>query len=299
MTIHLDPRGDIAIAEIIVYLPVLVVSGILVARHGVARKAGWIFLLILSLVRIIGGATAVAAEQNPSDKTLDIVSATLTSAGVSPLLLATIGFLGTVCYRTLGDEPLIWRGLRIMSLLCSVALLLAIVGGVKMGNAKTIADLNSANTLRHAGAAMFAVLFVLIFLLHMYCWVSRSRITKARRTLLASISLALPFLLIRVVYTVLSSAAPYTTSLSSAGGSSTTSNSPLSKFNSSTGSWIIYLLMSVLAEYAAVVVYCVAGTRIRLQDDVPDYINSATADYDDDRYKFARAQGPMGANWGR
>ncbi|KAH9921456.1 uncharacterized protein B0H18DRAFT_956651 [Fomitopsis serialis] len=298
MTIHLDPRGDIAVAEIVMYLPVLFVSGSLVAKHGITRRAGWIFLLILSIVRIVGGATQVAAEQNPSNITLDIVSYTLTSAGVSPLLLATIGFLATVCQRTLSDDPLISRGLRIMSLICTIALILAIVGGVDIGNAKTAADLNKGADLRHAGAILFAVLFGSIFLLHMRCWSEMSNIMKARRTLLKSISLALPFLLVRVVYTVLSAFAPSTQSISASGVvSSTTSDSTLAKFSATTGSWVIYLVMSVLMEYAAVMVYLVAGTRIRLQDDT-DYVKSATVDYDEERYRMTAERRPV-AGWPR
>ena len=45
----LDQRGDIAIAEIVLYVPILLLSIILVARHGAARKAGWIFFAILSI----------------------------------------------------------------------------------------------------------------------------------------------------------------------------------------------------------------------------------------------------------
>lgn len=48
-TMGLDERGDIAIGEIIIYLPILLVSAILVYRHGIKRRAGWIFLVILSL----------------------------------------------------------------------------------------------------------------------------------------------------------------------------------------------------------------------------------------------------------
>jgi len=249
-------------------------------------------------VRIVGGATQIAAEQNPSNITLDTMSYTLTSAGLSPLLLATIGFLATVCQRTLSDDPLIARGLKIMSLICTIALILAVVGGVDMGNAKTTADLNKGEDLRHAGAILFAVLFGLIFLLHMRCWSNVNSIMKARRTLLAAISLALPFLLVRVVYTVLSAFSPVTQSASASGKvSMTTSDSPLAKFSATSGSWAIYLFMSVLTEYAAVMVYLVAGTRIRLQDDT-DYVKSATVDYDEERYRMPAQQRPV-AGWPR
>lgn len=59
---------------------------------------GSLALLTVSfpLVRIVGGITHIVSEQNPSNVTLQIVFATLEGAGVSPLLLATLGFLQTV-----------------------------------------------------------------------------------------------------------------------------------------------------------------------------------------------------------
>ncbi|KZT67599.1 hypothetical protein DAEQUDRAFT_812672 [Daedalea quercina L-15889] len=299
MTAHLDNRGDIAIAEIIAYVPVLIASVFLVVRYGVARELGWVLLLTLSLVRIIGGATLIASQQDPSNVTLDVVASILVAAGVSPLLLATLGFIGTVCQYTLDNDPRLVRGLQLMSLLSMIALILAIVGGVDVGNAKTQADLSEGTKLRHVGAIFFVVLFVLIFLFHLLCWMNMRQIMKARRMLLASISFALPFLAVRVVYTVLSAYAPPTRTISASGEvENATSNSPLAKFNPTTGSWVIYLFMSVLMEYCAVLVYVAAGTRLQL-DDITDYVKSATVDFEQERYNMAAEYGPKDVSWER
>ena len=45
----IDQRGGIAIAEIILYFPILILSIFLIVRHGATRKAGWIFFAILSV----------------------------------------------------------------------------------------------------------------------------------------------------------------------------------------------------------------------------------------------------------
>ena len=45
----IDQRGGIAIAEIILYFPILILSIFLIVRHGATRKAGWIFFAILSI----------------------------------------------------------------------------------------------------------------------------------------------------------------------------------------------------------------------------------------------------------
>lgn len=49
----LDARGDIAAAQLAVYIPVLAISVFLVSRHGFGRRAGWLFLLILSISQFI------------------------------------------------------------------------------------------------------------------------------------------------------------------------------------------------------------------------------------------------------
>lgn len=45
----LDARGIIAVVEIVIYIPILLLGLLLSLRHGFARKAGWISLVILAL----------------------------------------------------------------------------------------------------------------------------------------------------------------------------------------------------------------------------------------------------------
>lgn len=47
--VKLDARGYIAIVEIVIYAPLLLVIIPVVFRNGFARKAGWIYLLLLSI----------------------------------------------------------------------------------------------------------------------------------------------------------------------------------------------------------------------------------------------------------
>ena len=111
----LDARGDISVAELVIYVPVLCVSILLVVRHGINKKLGWFFLVLLSistifishishsvladtsLVRIIGASTHIASElSSSSNTTLHIVYSIMEASGLSPLLLASLGFLETV-----------------------------------------------------------------------------------------------------------------------------------------------------------------------------------------------------------
>lgn len=55
----LDDFGRIAIVVAVLYVPVLILSVILVLRHGFKRDAGWIFLAIFSTSKYIRIGLAV------------------------------------------------------------------------------------------------------------------------------------------------------------------------------------------------------------------------------------------------
>jgi hypothetical protein len=45
----LDDHGKLGAATIPFYVPILVISFVLVLRHGFTRDSGWIFILIFSI----------------------------------------------------------------------------------------------------------------------------------------------------------------------------------------------------------------------------------------------------------
>lgn len=86
----------IAIAELCVYIPVFILTVLLVLRQGFNRQLGWIYLAIFCLIRIIGAGIKILSVHNPTS-TSDIEwSAILQSVGLSPLLLASMGLLKRV-----------------------------------------------------------------------------------------------------------------------------------------------------------------------------------------------------------
>lgn len=88
----LNSHGDLAIVELIFYTPALALALWVAGRHGFGRQAGWIFLAVLTLVRIIGSAMLLASEHKPSTA-LITGAAILDGVGISPLLLAMLGIL--------------------------------------------------------------------------------------------------------------------------------------------------------------------------------------------------------------
>ncbi|EJF58410.1 hypothetical protein BD309DRAFT_606118 [Dichomitus squalens] len=267
----LDARGIIAIIEIIIYIPILCLGIFLSFRHGFARNAGWIFLVILALIRLIGGVSHILSENNPGNSTERTMYVILEAAGLAPLLSATLGFLRTVSQYSLDNTLVMTRGLAVLTLVSTIGLVLTIYGGTKMASASSEDSLNSGSDLRHAGIILFIVVWVGCALVTFYVWRQKDLILRYRRRLLNAITFTLPFLAVRVAYGVLSSFAPFPVSFQNGQEVANNGDSGLAKFSSTSSSWGAYLVMSVLMEYIAVSIYAIVGVITPLSKDQPAY----------------------------
>ena len=88
----LDARGYVSIVEIIVFIPSAIASAVICSRHGFSRSSGWIYTLVLSIIRTVGAVCQLLTYNDSSD---GLIKATviIDSIGLSPLLLATLGML--------------------------------------------------------------------------------------------------------------------------------------------------------------------------------------------------------------
>lgn len=181
------------------------------------------------------------------------------------------------------------RVFRLLGLLATIALALSIYGGTEASSSSQSSQ-KSSNQLRQIGAILFLVLYVLLVGVHVFCWMRSSLLMKNRRTLLVAISSALPFLGVRVIYSVLSA---YSGSLVLSPSSSTApaKQSSLAAFNMVTGDWPIYFCMSVLMEAITVVIYTTAGIKIPLQQDY-----HAQAKFEDDEHPLYAVGGQTAYN---
>ena len=88
-------RSGISVAELVVYFPSLLVAVWIASRHGFGRNAGWFFIIIFSLVRIIGAICQLISISHPSTGVLE-AAFICSSVGLSPLLLVLTGLLSRV-----------------------------------------------------------------------------------------------------------------------------------------------------------------------------------------------------------
>ncbi|KAL8821729.1 MAG: hypothetical protein Q9223_000303 [Gallowayella weberi] len=249
----LKDTSRLAIAEISFYFPALILSIIIVIRHGFNRQLGWIFLCILAIIRLVGNSEEIAANQNHSNG-LFIAAAVCNGLGLGPLLLVTIGMLKRVNTAVLKDHArgrggllqghtakfLNWGRLPLL-----VALVLGAVGSAKLYGDDP-SEHSQGQTLARAGIVLILLLFlglvVVTAALASYVFLRPSCVEAGERPILYAVVASIPFIAVRLVYSLLVNF-------------DTTS----STFTLRGGNILVRAFMSVLEEWIAVILYLAAG----------------------------------------
>lgn len=254
---QLSELNRISIAELVIYLPALGVAIILALRHGFGRNAGWLYLILFSLVRILGAALELASMNDPTNTGLIVGGATLQSIGLSPLLLTMLGLLGRVLQSVNSNTNTILqpRMLRIVQILVLVGLILGIVGGSDTGS--NISDAQSkgvpfvytvpAESLASVG--LFIAGFVLLVLATVLLAIQIRHAEAGEKRLLLAVALALPFVLVRLIFAAFATFDSDNLNFRQFGGSS---------------QYPDYLLgMAVVMEMVAVAIFETVGLLLR------------------------------------
>jgi len=250
----LSVRHQISIALIPIYSLFLLIGIFLAIRHGFGRNAGWLYLILLSLIRLIGASLDLATINDPTNIDLFIGGATLQSIGLSALILLLLGLVGRVLASAAQTRPqaasiITPRRLRLVQTIVIVGLALGIAAGVKAGTnvaQNGPGSFNSKTSLAKASVALMIVGFVAVVgvtaLVAVY---SRGGVIPAGDgRLLLAIALSLPFVLVRLVYSCVS----------------TFGNDK--RFGGLTGDVYVRLGMSIIMEIVVVLICEAAGLTL-------------------------------------
>ncbi|KAF2457651.1 hypothetical protein BDY21DRAFT_30704 [Lineolata rhizophorae] len=201
----LDQNGQLA-AVVVAYFGVTFILSVFVCvRHGFARQQGWFYLALLSAVRIASGACEIAGEQD-RDVSVLIAAGVLGSIGLIPLLLAALGLMTRVNDGMEDHHRMKPRYFSIMHLIGLVTLILSIYGGVKMGDSDNPAnggDDDESSKYRKVVSILLLVLYLLIVGLTVLCTIRLRHAFPGDRSLVFAVLAALPFLLVRVIYSII------------------------------------------------------------------------------------------------
>jgi len=246
-------RDGIAIGELVVYFPALAIAVLLAIRHGFGRSSGWFFLIVFTLVRIVGACFQLATINDPTNISLYTGVAILENVGLSPLELTSLGLLSRVISSINKSHSTFIQHyhMKLIQIVVSVALILSIIGGINASKDLTSKGTYTPQSLSQAAMGLFIASYVLIVATTIILSFSLPHAEHGEKRLLVAIAISLPFILVRLVY----------------GSISIFANT--SDFNSVSGNVTIYLCMALIMELCVVITYETVGLALRKLESVP------------------------------
>lgn len=204
----MDTWDDISIAQVVVFAIYLVGGVCLCVKHGMERSAGFRFLVILSLLRIVGASMLLASIHDALDESLYIGWAICSGIGFGPLVLMLQGLLGRASdeINRSGAAPLLLRPLcrPAFQLLMVTAMVLIIVGGTRSNFSFSSGSPRiDYNILSRVGVALMIVILAFMMVQLALLWARRRHITPEAHRTVAVVALASPFLVVRTAYAVI------------------------------------------------------------------------------------------------
>lgn len=176
----------------------------------------------------------------------------LQNIGLSPLILTTLGLLSRALDSiNRNTHTLIQpRLLKVIEVITLVGLILGIVGGLDASDTYTSTGKWVPGTESKVSNILFIISFVAIVATTMFTSFSIQHAENGEKRILLGIAIALPFLFVRLLYSVLSTFVSHST-----------------KFNSLTGSVSVLLCMCLLEELVIVVVYLAIGVTLKVKPE--------------------------------
>ncbi|CAM1502956.1 Fc.00g077320.m01.CDS01 [Cosmosporella sp. VM-42] len=204
MVRDLSSYDKISIGEIVVYSFFLIGAILLCIKHGITRSAGWRFLIILALARLIGSGMELATINDPTNKNLYIGWLVLNGVGFGPLILMLLGLLSRL-FESINRQghvvvkPLYLRAIQLLML---VAMILLIVGGTN-GNYSTVNGKPKVSypTESKVGVILMVVVLALLIFETFIVFRNQGYISQGEHRILVAVAACLPFVIVRLIYT--------------------------------------------------------------------------------------------------
>ncbi|TVY35609.1 hypothetical protein LSUB1_G005103 [Lachnellula subtilissima] len=274
-----DIRKGIAYVDLAVYIPLIITVIFVLIRHGFQKQLGWIYLLIFTIVRTAGAVMELLHLHNTANSTYLEWSLILSSVGLSPLLLASLGLLKRVidCTSThvSSGEPNVIvsalserlriikrfsgkatatsrrsRVIQLLQLPTTIALILCIVGGMDaVSSSSTPKDIQTGLKDTKWGMGIFIVIYLLLCLLTVVSLFEIRKTVSGERRVLLAVLIALPLIGSRLLWSVL---------CTFKGGKI---------FNIEDGSAVVQIAMADVEELLVVFMYVVAGLSVGKYDE--------------------------------
>jgi hypothetical protein len=194
----------------------------------------------------------LATINSPTKASLYEGSAILNNIGLSPLTLAALGLLSRLLDSINKSTHTFVRQywLRVIELIVVVGLVVGIVGGVNAASAYVNDGHYQPGTLNKAGTGLSILAYVLLVSATAFTAFSVSHAEHGERRLFTAVVIALPLLLVRLIYSIFST---FTTNKS---------------FNLLSGNPTVLLCVALIEEF--LIVACFEGTGLTLKKVVQE-----------------------------
>ena len=248
----------LSIAELLGYMTLIPVTIYLGYRHGKHGFLGWFYLNAFCALRAAADIVQIIDRNQPTNQP-SIASAILSSLGLSPLILSASGFLheshryhlnatmSKAKVRT--STRWLWFAQFQIHGVSGAGMIFLIIGSVNLVSAKTTSEENHDDKLRSIGAVLIFLLWLGLcqyaLWLHFQCRKNATR-SQQHHTIITTTLIALPFIGIRSIYSVVYTFDHKSTAL-----------------NPVTGSFAVKLFLVVLVQLLAAIALIVGGYLAR------------------------------------
>jgi hypothetical protein len=242
----LSNSDGLAIAEIVIYTPLVVLSFALCIRHSFRVFAGWLFLFIFCALRIAGSALLLARINDPSNVEFYTVPIELFAVGQVVLLYSTLGLLARVAdgFNQIWHTGIKSLYIQLIRLPLIAGIVLIVIGGVASASTWILTGNYPVDLLTKIGTIIVVAAFAPVAGVAL---LFSPRVAEADRSdviLFNAVRSSLVFIFIRLVYSLLIAFVD------------DAAFNPLNANAAAQG------FMAVLDEAVAVILYVVAGFRI-------------------------------------
>ena len=259
----LSERENIAVAELAVYIPSIMLAITVIFKHGFSKGRPWLYLVVFCGLRIASAVMEVLSADNPTSRSDATWAAILGSIGLSPFFLVASGLLRRVyiylawncvvkltsCHRNdlISGNTLRIRLLEMLHLPILLALILAIIGGTRISSSDSSKH-SSGESFEKAGAIIFLISYIAIVAFAILTMVESRNLPQGEKRILYTVLGSLPLLAVRLLYSLLADFADNST------------------FNIVDGNATVQLCMAVIEEFIVTGLYLLAGFMAPAQD---------------------------------
>ncbi|KAL9581967.1 MAG: hypothetical protein Q9203_005688 [Teloschistes exilis] len=178
-----DERYAISIAQLAVYIILCPLAAFVAFRHGFGKSSGWLYLVIFTVIRIASSALGIVNHQHPTSES-DLVWYWPWAVNESIPSLLRVRII---------------RFLHISNLL---ALILSFVGGTRL-SFNDPSSQSQGRDLAKVSIIIFLVVSIISSAIAVLTFLEKISIPQGERRLLFGVLAALPFIFVRILYTIM------------------------------------------------------------------------------------------------